>query len=563
MLRRAVRRRGVTGAQIRGNVVSSQAVRRLRVLDVVRNDDGVELVERTTVGESPAEVAALAPGEGAEALVLWDVELQLPPTDLLERLLDGPCHVWHAGLRLGQADRPAAWNLCHGRAMFSCDVDPSIESTSWKLSLRAVVVRNQVIDAFGGFDAAFDTPSGAALEAGLRWITHGALMRHVPDLLPMSVQVPPDAPPSPADGLRIVRRQLGTKWVLWTALSGLRTGAVPLRALPGAAGVLREPPGVRALVDGLPVPHEERLDDAAKVTVLVPTVGRYPYVEKLLGQLSTQTVAPHEVIVVDQNPPEERRDLTIVAPGLPLRVLFLQPPGQCSARNTGLRAATGTHILFLDDDDEVPDDLLEQHLRVLSHPEIHASCGLVDDRDSGPAGPSERYRKASGVFPTNNAMIRREVLERTGLFDPTYDRGARADHDLGMRAYLTGHLLVHDPRPQLYHHHAPMGGLRTHGARVRTRRNSRSTLVERHLRTSTDIYLGLRYYSADRVDEDLALSLFSTLGGTGSAWRKLQRLVIQLALLPRNRRDTMAARREGERLYRERPELPQLDGSAT
>ncbi len=190
--------------------MSSQAVRRLRVLDVVRSDDGIELVERSTVGESPTEVAALAPTEGAEALVVWDVELPLPPTELLERLLDGPCHVWHAGLRLGQADRPAAWNLCHGRAMFSCDVDPSIESTSWKLSLRAVVVRNQVIEAFGGFDAAFDTPAGTALEAGLRWISHGALMRHVPDLLPTSVQVPPDAPPSPADGLRIVRRQLAT-----------------------------------------------------------------------------------------------------------------------------------------------------------------------------------------------------------------------------------------------------------------------------------------------------------------------------------------------------------------
>jgi glycosyltransferase involved in cell wall biosynthesis len=316
---------------------------------------------------------------------------------------------------------------------------------------------------------------------------------------------------------------------------------------------------VRAATDGLPAPEQEQPDPDARVTILVPTVGRYPYVEKLLGQLQQQTIAPYEVIVVDQNPPEERRDLTEVAPDLPMQVHYLQPPGQCSARNTGLRAATGTHVLFLDDDDEVPEDLLEQHLRVLSHPDVDASCGLVDDRESGPAPASERYRKASGVFPTNNAMIRREVLEQTGLFDPTYDRGARADHDLGMRAHLTGHLLVHDPRPQLYHHHAPMGGLRTHGARVRTRGNSRSTLVERHLRTPTDIYLGLRYYSADRVDEDLALSLFSTLGGTGAPWRRAARLAVQLALLPKNRRDTLAARREGERLYRERPDLPRLD----
>lgn len=523
----------------------------------------MELQQRTLITEQPAAVASLRPAPDAIATILWDTEFPAPSSALVSQLLAGPCHVWHAGLRLGQAGHPAAWNLCHGRAMFSCDVDPSIQSTSWKISLRALIVRNEVLDTLGGFDPAFETPSGASLDAGLRWITRGALVRHVPDLLPRRAVAPPDSPPSPVDGVRIVQHHLGTSWAAWAVVKGLGSGAVPVRHLPGCLRLLAR--GARSKFApndstpaGLAIPDSNPADPDARVTVLVPTVGRYPYLEKLLVQLNAQTHRPHEVIVVDQNPEDERRDLTTIAPGLPLLVLHLLPPGQCTARNAGLRAATGTFVLFLDDDDEIPMDLIEQHLKVLAPAEVSVSCGLVDDRESGPAPATERFRKASSVFPTNNTMIRRELLEVTGLFDPAYDRGARADHDLGMRSYLAGNLHVHDPRPRLFHHHAPQGGLRTHGARMRTRGNSRSTLTKRHLRTPTDVYLGLRYFSTDRVDDDLALSIISTFGGSGGRARRLLRALVQLALLPSTLAETAAARSEGERLYLERPELPTL-----
>jgi len=93
---------------------------------------------------------------------------------------------------------------------------------------------------------------------------------------------------------------------------------------------------------------------------------------------------------------------------------------------------------------------------------------------------------------------------------------------------------------------------------MRTRGNSRSTLTKRHLRTPTDVYLGLRYFSTDRVDDDLALSIISTFGGSGGRARRLLRALVQLALLPSTLAETAAARSEGERLYLERPELPTL-----
>lgn len=537
----------------------------IRVFDVRLDGAEVHLDERAAIAPTAAGLSQLRTDPTADAVLLLERDLAVPPSAVLARLLRGPCHAWHAGLLLGQAGHPYAWNtICHGRSMLSCDVDPTIASTSWKASARALLVRNEVVDRFGGFDPSFDTGAGAALDAGLRWIQHGALLRHEPDLLVGAPATAPAAPTS-ADGIRIVRRRLGARWALWAVLRGLlgRTlaprdlrAALRAAAAPGAAGAA-------PVTDGRGLPDPPVAADAladARVTVLVPTVGRYPYVEPLLRQLAEQTRPPDEVVVVDQNPEEERHDLHGVAAELPLRVLHLRPPGQCSARNLGLRASTGTHILFLDDDDEIPADLIERHLEVLATPEVAVSCGLVDDAESGPAPAALRFRQVGTTFPTNNAMIRRSVLEQAGLFDPTYDRGSRADHDLGMRSHLAGNLHVYDPRPQVFHHHAPMGGLRTHGARIRTRNNSRTTIVARHLRTPTDIYLGLRYHTEAQVREDLALSAFATLTGKGTAAQRAARMVVQIGLLPSTLAHNRRVAQEGRALLAARPPLPTLEG---
>ena len=540
------------------------AVGPIRIFDVARDGEAVRLEPRGTVAPTAAGLASIEATPGFDAVLLLEEGLAVPAPAVLAGLLAGPCHGWHAGLLLGQAGEPVAWNtICHGRSMLSCDVDPAMASTSWKVSARALLVRAEVLERLGGFDGGFDTAAGAALDAGLRWIQHGALLRHEPDLLVEPPTSPGDRATA-ADGIRIVQRRLGSRWARWAVLRGLRGRTLRVGELRSALRAARSgEPVVLATARGLgdPAASAPAPDaDEVRVSVLVPTVGRYPFVEPLLAQLAGQTRPPDEVIVVDQNPEDARHDLHAVAGDLPLRVLHLLPPGQCRARNLGLRASTGTHVLFLDDDDEIPADLIERHLEVLATPEVAVSCGLVDDAESGPAPASLRFRQVGTTFPTNNAMIRRRVLEQAGLFDPTYDRGSRADHDLGMRSYLAGNLHVYDPRPQVFHHHAPMGGLRTHGARIRTRNNSRSTVVERHLRTPTDIYLGLRYHTVEQVREDLALSAFATLTGSGSPMHRIARLVVQVALLPSTLVRNRAAYRTGRELLAARPPIPKLDG---
>ena len=149
--------------------------------------------------------------------------------------------------------------------------------------------------------------------------------------------------------------------------------------------------------------------------------------------------------------------------------------------------------LFIDDDDEIPPTLLEDHLRLLGDG-IDAICGAVDDATAGPPPPGFRHRRSSDVFPTNNATVRMTALARSGLFDPAYDHGPRADHDIGMRLHLSGAVMVYDPSVQVHHLHASSGGLRTHGARKVTRASARRSLTQRDLPAVTQQYLARRYY---------------------------------------------------------------------
>ena len=268
-------------------------------------------------------------------------------------------------------------------------------------------------------------------------------MRHVPS--PEPTGAASDAPPSSRDGLRLVSKHMGRRWAGWAVQRSVACGEVRAR---DAVGLARQ--AMRGEREGLAHyrPPHAVCDPAGRgrtVSVIMPTIDRYPYLVPLLHQLAGQSVAPHEVIVVDQTPLDHRRgDLTEIEPDLPVTVLEIPTPGQSTARNAALQAATGELMLFLDDDDEIPPTLLADHLDRLTDG-IDASCGAVDDATAGPPPEGFRHRRASNVFPTNNTMLRSAALSRSGLFDPCFDHGPRSDHDIVMRLHQSGAVLGYDP----------------------------------------------------------------------------------------------------------------------
>lgn len=520
-------------------------------------DDDWGLGPSRAVPRSPDAIldALRASPTDVEAILLWDATLPRPDPELLIDLLTGPVDAWHAGLLLGQRGRPGLLTPVAPTAMWDTPVDASIASTSWRLTVRATLARRALLDHLPPRDARFDGTAALGLDLGYRWIRRGAIVRHEPALLSAAAPVPPVAtePLGAVDAARFVTRHHGRVWAGWGLL---RSADTRWRDVPPALAAIRATP-TEPLVE-----YDRRCplagDPARRVSVIVPTLDRYPYLAVLFGGLAEQTVPPAEVIVADQTPLGRRRDdLADLAPGLDVQVLGLDAPGQSTARNRAIAASSGELLLFVDDDDEIGPTLIEDHLRRLADG-IDASCGGVDDATAGPPPPGFRHRRASDVFPTNNTMLRREALRGSGLFDPAFDHGPRADRDLGVRLHRSGAVLVYDPTVRVFHNHASTGGLRSHDARRITRAGARRSLTVRNPAAPTEMYLHLRHFTPEQQRHAGTLHLLTTLSGDGPPTRRLARLAVQLVLLPDTVRRLRRSRRAARSLLAEDRPVPAL-----
>lgn len=527
--------------------------------------------------EAGALVAAIEKLDaGADRYLLtWDPSVAgLPDPASVTKALALPGELCHAGLRLGQGGRPGLLDFVHPTWMPNLDPPAEIAASSWRLSLRACLLPAGLWRRLGGPSTDFDSLDMASLDLGWRALKAGVLCRHVPWLVaaPESASIAPSGLP---DELRFAHRNLGRRWTSWACVRAVITGTIsPLalwrarRALDVGQHRISRPEGSHP--DGGWVPTPERPEAAdPRVTVLIPTLDRYDYLRVILGQLAEQTVQPHEVIVVDQTEKSHRNRQWLEgfqADAGELRCVLLEQdePGQCSSRNRGLRAATGDAILFLDDDDEIEPDLIELHLRCLRETAAEASCGVADEAGAGepPGARTEPgHRRLADVFPTNNSMVLRSALERSGLFDLAYERGARADLDLGIRLYRTGASMVLDPTISVFHHRAPRGGLRRHRARKITYSASRRSLWVRHLPSPTELYLQQRYFSPRQCREANVLRLAGTFAIRGGPLRRLAKALVSALLLPHSWLLLRRNQRLARALAADHPTIPSLEKS--
>jgi hypothetical protein len=541
-------------------------------IDLIWLDDSGDRLPEWALGEvrhaapNPVSVArAVAePASGNPFVLFWDASLGLPDPSRLAAAIEVGGDVWHAGLMLGMTGQPPF--LDYVNPSWRLNPDPSTVlvatnvTTSWRMSLRACLARWEVIRTLGGPLAAFETLDAAALELGHRWINAGALMRHVPSLVPANAPLPQPQPIPLVDEFRFVRARFPSRWARWALWRAWRSGedSGDLRdAYRRSDDVEAQQPVGR--LHSLELPELD-VSRAPTVSVLIPTLDRYPYLFEVLDQLRNQTVAPLEIIVVDQTNlaerdwswPEQFTDL-------PLQVIWRDEAGQCSSRNAGLEAARGETVLFLDDDNQIGPDLIERHLAFLQRHAVDGSIGVSEEAGAGALPPEFQLIRDSDVFSTGNSLLFREALAGSGLFDMAYERGSRADGDLGMRLYLAGKLLVLNPSASALHLHAPRGGLRQHGARAVTLASSTQSLTTRHLLAPTEGYLLSRYFTARQVDEAVMIRTFATLSSRQRGLRRWARLATMVALLPDTHRRNRRSLAEGRRMLAQHPTIPMLN----
>ena len=500
------------------------------------------------------------PNLDSDAWFFWDGSLGMPDLNKISKFLDSPDDIWHAGLKLGLAGQPNFIDFVSPIWMLNRDPDPEIEATSWRLSLRCCLVRTEVLRQMGGPLPEFVSLDTASLELGFRYIRHGVFIRHVPGLLLELVSLRPIKIPL-EDQIYFLEVSYGKKWTIWASLRAALSGKENIKNIIRANQRLKQTPDSNRQSapyrHSISTPKNQIVD--AKVSVLIPTLNRYPYLRVLLGQFKNQTVKPYEIIIVDQTP-EPLRDSMLVHDNeeLPIRWFYMDKAGQCSSRNLGLFQSRGDYILFIDDDDEIPNDLIESHLRKLDEPEVRVSNGVANEVGAGTLPLSFNLQRISDVFPTNNTMIKREVLKKSGLFDLAYDRGEVEDADLGMRIYLSGERMVLNPDIAVLHHHAPQGGLRTHNARKTTYAASRNSILLRVLPAVSNIYLAQRYFTKKQVNEYLWISILGTFSIHDRWDKRALKIIISFIVFPNTIWKIKRRKMIAEKMLNEFPMIPEL-----
>lgn len=103
------------------------------------------------------------------------------------------------------------------------------------------------------------------------------------------------------------------------------------------------------------------------VSVVVPVYKVEKYLERCVTSLRNQTIRDVEIILVDDGSPDTCPDMcdALASEDSRIRVIHKKNGGLSSARNAGLKAATGKYIGFVDSDDDVELDMYEKMLSII------------------------------------------------------------------------------------------------------------------------------------------------------------------------------------------------------
>jgi glycosyltransferase involved in cell wall biosynthesis len=183
-------------------------------------------------------------------------------------------------------------------------------------------------------------------------------------------------------------------------------------------------------------------------SIIIPIYNAKEYMHRCLGSVLPQKSCEAEIILVDDGSTDGSSELCDEYAKHDDRIRVIHKPngGLVSARNTGIKAARGDYILYIDDDDWVAPNWLETiHSCITSAPEkpdlvIFGSMRVHSDRKrvhliTAEAGFYDRARLEKEIFPrlvsdpdlyiedavflpaSWNRAFKRELLEEHHCFD--------------------------------------------------------------------------------------------------------------------------------------------------
>ncbi|MEJ2024764.1 MAG: glycosyltransferase family A protein [Deltaproteobacteria bacterium] len=179
------------------------------------------------------------------------------------------------------------------------------------------------------------------------------------------------------------------------------------------------------------------------VSVIIPTFNRAHLLGRALSSVLFQSFKAYEILVVDDGSTDSTQQM-VQQFGSNITYLPLGARlGVSAARNAGVRNSSAPFISFLDSDDYWLPEKLSVQLHYLKQHKHMDICQVEElwIRHGRRVNPKKKHRKPSGhifspslkmcLVSPSAVMMRRSLLEETGLFDETLP--ACEDYDLWLR----------------------------------------------------------------------------------------------------------------------------------
>lgn len=120
------------------------------------------------------------------------------------------------------------------------------------------------------------------------------------------------------------------------------------------------------------------MENSYQISIIVPVYNSEPYLEESLQTILDQTYSGFEVILIDDGSTDRSGDICDYFSNIDGRVhtYHISNQGPARARNFGLAHAQGAFVAFVDADDRLSPDFLEQMLAVYTEDDIDLiMCG--------------------------------------------------------------------------------------------------------------------------------------------------------------------------------------------
>jgi glycosyltransferase involved in cell wall biosynthesis len=256
------------------------------------------------------------------------------------------------------------------------------------------------------------------------------------------------------------------------------------------------------------------------VSVVIPTYNRAELVERAVYSVLSQTYPNLEVIIVDDASTDDTQGRIKALQQIDHRIQYFRHEsnrGAQAARNTGIQAAKGMYIAFLDSDDEWLPQKLYLQMALFSREGVSPGviyCGLQEVSIDGKMLEQYLPKIRGSIYPqalsdwvagTDTLVVRKDILEKVHGFDENVH--AFQEWDLCIRLARECQFDFVPECLTLYHQHALpsiskdrlrdaygyLGVVNTYHEEI-LRECGRRTLSEHYLR------IGRFFISADRFD---------------------------------------------------------------